>query len=171
MALLRGKHLAKFVKDDASGKFIPKHGMCGTPTYASWQSMKSRCMKEQDKQFYRYGARGISVCNRWLSFDNFYEDMGEQPECMQLDRIDNDGNYCLENCRWASRSDQARNRCTSKRWVVNGNMYETAMEAGKVFNKGESTIIRWCEGYVTRQGKPRPPREGCYSQMLYGDAS
>jgi hypothetical protein len=153
---------------DYFGKFVSTHEMTGSPTYICWLAMKSRCLNKNDKQFPDYGGRGIFVCDKWLSFDGFFDDMGEQPEGLQLDRVDNNGPYNPDNCRWATRSEQARNRRTSKRWFVKGLVFETAKEAGEYFGKTESTAIRWCEGYVTRQGRKMPPKKGCWSEPLYG---
>lgn len=160
------------IKDSENGKFIVSHGLCDTPTYHTWEAMKSRCLKPQDKQYPEYGGRGITICEKWLTFEGFLADMGEKPEPdMQIDRIDNNSGYYLDNCRWVTKQENARNRRTSKRWYVLGKWYETAKEAGEMLGRTESTIIRWCEGYKTNQGNWMEPRPECYSVPLYGFTS
>jgi hypothetical protein len=80
-------------------------------TYESWRSMRNRCLNSNSKNFKYYGGRSITVCERWLnSFENFLEDMGERPEGMTLDRIDNDGHYEPSNCKWSTSKEQNNNR-------------------------------------------------------------
>ena len=155
-------------KTDNNGRFSNVHSMARTSTYHVWEAMKQRCFNPKDKGYKRYGANGIGICDSWLDFSIFFNDMGISPLNMQIDRIDNTKGYSPENCRWATVSENARNRSTSKRWSVYGTLYETAKEAGELIGKSESTVIRWCEGYVTRQGKNRPPKEECFSYLLYG---
>lgn len=93
---------------------MARHGLWGTPEYNAWSSMKARCRDPKNR---RYGARGITVCKRWNdSFLAFLEDMGPRPSPEHsLDRIDNDGNYEPDNCRWVTPEVQAQNRGTSRR--------------------------------------------------------
>ena len=86
------------------------HGKSYSRTYHIWLGMKQRCFNPRNKKYSRYGGRGITVCERWLSFENFLEDMGEVPGDLTIDRIDNDGNYEPGNCRWITTREQFATR-------------------------------------------------------------
>lgn len=83
-------------------------------TYSSWQHMKDRCLNERNKYYKNYGERGITICEGWMDFENFLEDMGDRSKELSLDRIDNNKGYYKENCRWATRKQQANNTRRNK---------------------------------------------------------
>jgi len=90
------------------------HGRHEDPVYKVWRSMIQRCSNPNARFYNRYGGRGIKVCDRWMKFENFIKDMGERPENMTIDRIDNDGNYEPSNCRWVSHKENCNNRSNKK---------------------------------------------------------
>lgn len=88
--------------------------------YRCWCHLRQRCNNQKSKDYPDYGGRGIKVCQRWMKFENFLEDMGRRPEGMTLDRIDVNGNYCPENCRWATGKQQIEGRRISVKFSLNG---------------------------------------------------
>ena len=106
-----------------------KHNMARTSIYNCWCDMKSRCLNKNNKEYKNYGGRGIKVCDSWLKFENFYKDMGVKPNGLTIDRINNNGNYELSNCRWATKKEQGNNKRTNKRLFFNGKEY---------------TLKQWC---------------------------
>lgn len=94
-----------------------RHGVADTKIHMIWCSMKQRCGNINNKSYKNYGGRGISVCDRWLDFSNFYADMGSSHhDGLTIERINNDGNYCPENCKWVPASEQSKNRRNSDEW-------------------------------------------------------
>ena len=105
-----------------SGK--TKHGHCRygaeTATYNSWHSMLKRCNRPEHWNYARYGGRGITVCDRWKTFENFLADMGERPSGKTLDRQDNALGYSPGNCRWSTHKEQHRNKRSNRLVSWNG---------------------------------------------------
>lgn len=138
-------------KNELLVKRSTKHGQSSerskTPTWWSWSAMIARCRDKSNIRYADYGERGIEVCERWLTFANFYEDMGNRPVGMTLDRIDPDKSYCKDNCRWANTKTQARNRRDTIRLTHNGvtlPMREWAELLGVNGNTLASRLKRGC---------------------------
>ena len=108
----------------------------GTGAYKTWRNMKIRCYQESAINYHSYGGRGISICDRWMGVDgfvNFLADMGERPENHSIDRIDNDGNYSPENCKWSTHKDQSLNTSYNVRFTYRGK-HLCVQELSEIFN-------------------------------------
>jgi len=117
-----------------------KHGRCGSKEYEAWRACIRRCSDPNDKTWSEYGGRGIKVCSRWLRFENFLEDMGEAPSSdYSLGRKDNDGDYCPENCRWETWTEQANNKRNNQTLIHNGEA-KTIAEWAKLAGLKPSTL-------------------------------
>jgi hypothetical protein len=127
---------------------LKTHGMTGTPLYYVWRGIINRCTNPKVKSYSDYGGRGITVCDRWRDFQNFYDDMQESYErhksantTTTIDRIDNDGNYEPSNCRWATRLEQASNT-TQVRMVTLGGETHAVAEWCRRLNLQDSVVYR-----------------------------
>jgi hypothetical protein len=119
-----------------------------TATYAIWVGIKRRCYNKNNPQYRHYGGRGIVVCDAWVhSFEKFLEDMGERPEGLTIDRVDNDGPYSPDNCRWTSYTRQARNRRSSRPVVrEDGLSFPSIADAAEETGSTEIGIQHVCAG-------------------------
>lgn len=150
------------------------HGMRGTPEYSSWQAMKSRCLDPNNKDYARWGGRGVTVCPEWIdSFDAFYSHMGPRPSGTTLDRKDNLRGYEPGNVRWASATTQATNRSSTWTVEINGKRYASVEAAARAHGVSNTTIVRWCDGYTDARrthhsnNGHKPARPGCRKWRKY----
>lgn len=113
--------------------------------------MKQRCSNPRDNDFAIYGGRGIKVCERWQSFENFLADMGEMAPGMSIDRIDSDGDYEPGNCRWATNVEQQNNRRNNRIVLVNGESMTVSMAARSAGLKPKLVLRRLHSGKSIEQ--------------------
>lgn len=145
---------------DANGRRT--HGMSQSREHLIWRQMIARCSNPKHNRYTRYGGRGIVVCDRWLGQDGFaafYKDMGPCPSSdHQIDRLDNDGDYQPDNCRWATRKEQARNRRNNHHLVVDGVSKTIAEWAEDMDVKQHMIICRLRRGWSERRAVLTPVR-------------
>ena len=132
-----------------------KHGHFGTPIYFVWNMMRQRCTNPRNKSYKNYGAKGITVCDRWQHFANFLEDMGERPSNHTLDRIDNAKGYSPENCRWVSWEAQQRHRTNNHMIECDGRIQCLEAWAKEVHLDHKTISYRLNKGW--------PPKEAIFT--------
>lgn len=132
------------------------HGKSRTVEYRAWVHMRERCSNPNTQHFDRYGGRGISVCERWDSFENFYADMGPRPQGMSIERIDVNGNYCPENCKWATKVEQMSNTRRSRLFTFYGKTL--TLSAWARISQVDKGVI------LCRLKKGMPEREAVWAQ-------
>lgn len=153
------------------------HGMSNTPAYRVWLAMLSRCRNPKSTGYKRYGGRGITVCGRWLEFELFYEDMGDPPEGLFIERINNNGNYELSNCKWATILEQANNRrnntvlsyqgisLTSSQWARNLGISRACLWAR--IDRGLPKDSIFTRGKIEKHRKSRSKYRNKFGFTLY----
>jgi len=135
---------------DVASKIMTKHGMTGSPEFTAWAKMKQRCENPGNKKYHLYGGKGVVVCERWRgNFGAFYADMGQRPSARHsIDRYpDNNGNYELSNCRWATPQQQAQNLRTNALVELYGETI-CISEAARRLDIPRSTL----KNYISRNG-------------------
>lgn len=130
------------LKNEVAADRLTKHGMKGTPEYRCWKGIKERCTNKAKAAYPRYGGRGIEVCDRWLhSFENFYADMGPKPSRgHSIERINNNGHYEPDNCRWATSAEQNRNRRNNR--MITMTLAEAVELTGVPYHTAKSRLLR-----------------------------
>lgn len=127
------------------------HGKSKTPTYKNWAEMLKRCRNPKSKNWEYYGGRGITVCDRWLSFENFLEDMGERPDGMSVERMNNSLGYSPENCKWATFLEQMNNTRKCKPVFFNGRTITISMLAREYGLNPKAVLERVRKGKTIEQ--------------------
>lgn len=155
-----------------------RHGMRGSPIYAAWRTMRTRCENENCAAYPNYGGRGITVCEEWKDFSNFYRDMGDRPAGLSLDRIDNEKGYSRDNCRWADRTTQARNQRNMHMLTLNGEEQPLCVWAERSGLSLSTIWARLKNGWdptvavfgrkVQRKGVPRGARLRDHQEYAFG---
>ncbi len=140
-------------------KRAPNHGMARTPEYVSWRSMMTRCFNENHKSFHRYGGRGITVCEEWQTFQNFYADMYPRPEGHSLERINSDLGYYPENCKWSSRLEQSNNLSSNVNLTFNGKTQSVSMWARELDIPVRTLHNRIANGWTTDKALTTPRKK------------
>lgn len=145
----RGRHISPDVKSNH-------------PEYCLYIGMRRRCLSTTDISYPRYGGRGITICDHWLaSFENFFADMGPRPDpTYSLDRIDNNGPYSPDNCRWATVEEQSNNKSNSRYYDYNGKRQTLAQWAREYGLHAQTLKLRLNTGWPFIDAISLPPHKG-----------
>jgi hypothetical protein len=150
-----------------------KHGYATKsphPLYRLWATIKNRCYNSKNKDYKRYGGRGITVCEEWecdfMSFYSWATNNGWR-KGLAIDRINNNKEYSPNNCRFVRNKINAQNKSDSKWWVINGIRFESCTDAAKYFKRCHKTIMHWCYGYSILDKYHYSPKPNCYTIDKY----
>ena len=144
------------------------HGMSQSIIYHKWTLIKDRCQNPNNNDYSRYGGRGITLCDRWNKFENFFDDMGyPQDETSTIDRINNNKGYGPLNCRWIDQKTNSRNTRQSKWWFIHGHRFTSSTVAAKFYGVTHHTILAWCGLKKHTKTKSLPL---CYAVKKYDNA-
>lgn len=151
-------------KSEETSKRNYKHGLTYTPAWRSWNSMTDRCYSPSSSAYYKYGAEGITICDRWRGsngFNNFIADMGERPEGHSIDRIDGSKGYFPENCRWADAYQQSNNQKSNVKVTYKGRVYNVSQLMRKfgVYTKAGTYYGRLSRGWDVEMAMKTPIRK------------
>jgi len=145
---------------DISRDQLKTHGMSNTQTYERWVAMRQRCINPTNESYPNYGGRGISVCDDWVdSFETFYSDMGAKPEGRSLDRVDNNGDYNKDNCRWATKTEQDNNKRTNKLLTYDERTQTLAQWCSELNLSSTAVAYRLRNGWSTKDALTIPIRK------------
>jgi hypothetical protein len=142
-------------KESTSERFTT-HGMSGTSAHIAWSNMLQRCQNPINPNYSNYGGRGVTVCDRWQEFENFFADMGEPPAGMSLDRKDNDGNYDPDNCRWTTNQQQAINKRSNQLLTLDGRTMPMMQWASETGIKANTIWYRLDRGWTVEDALTKP---------------
>lgn len=145
-------------RSEATARAKTTHGLSKHPLYRTWKSMRTRCNNPNARHYERYGGRGIKICERWDSFENFLSDMGEKPtDAHTLERRDNLGNYEPENCFWATAIEQNNNTRRNIYVTIKGETLTARQWARKVEMNYGTFISRIRRGWAPEDAIGLPP--------------
>lgn len=141
--------------NEATGNRFRKHGKRWSVEYQMWCNMIQRCTNPRDTEYHNYGGRGISVCESWHKFENFYADMGDAPKGLTIDRKDTNGNYEKDNCRWATALEQARNTRRNRMITHNGRTQALSAWVEETGLSGGCIVHRLQRGWTVAEALSR----------------
>lgn len=147
-----------------------RRGVKLTPTYRTWQAMMTRCYNPNVPPYKDYGGRGITVCAGWHYFENFLAYMGERPDGMTLERVDNSGNYAPDNCKWATKAEQANNTRANRYVEFQGERITQAEFARRIGISQSTVSARLKRGWTVEQIAATPTYSRNRAVSHLGDA-
>ena len=161
-AIVRGHTRSCGCLAEEIAKKPKSHGLSSTREFQIWKAMRRRCNCKNASNYYRYGGRGVKVCDEWNDFVNFYKWCAENgfKEGLTIDRIDNDGDYCPENCRWVDKITQGNNKSNNRKILYKGEQL-SLMQVERITNIDHRTLGKRLDaGWTIEQSTEIKPRYG-----------